>query len=215
MANLIRLFFVALFRHWWAMMSCAAFTLLGISVAATNKGNAWVVGGSAVFAAIFFVVAAFRTWRDEYTKYTDEAAKSQKPEIKGEAFDFSGYGNHGEGYSHGKWGADTEMSFRLYLCNHRPVTTNLKAICLDGCALVPPLKFVFLNGTQIKEQLPDGLPHGLGHTITVKVTATADRRLADIAEVMLGTLKLWVIDAFGHEHEIRIRPGERLIFGQR
>src|SRR4051812_12902207 len=98
------------------MMSCAGFTALGVYVAATNKGNGWVVGGSAILAVVFFVAASYRTWRDEHGKYVAEIARNPRPKIVGEAFNFSGYGIHGEGQEHGHWIAHSEITFDLFLC---------------------------------------------------------------------------------------------------
>jgi hypothetical protein len=35
----IRLFAAAMFRHWWELMSCAAFTVLGVYCASANRGK--------------------------------------------------------------------------------------------------------------------------------------------------------------------------------
>jgi hypothetical protein len=75
------LFTASLLKHWWALMSCAAFTILGVYVAASNKGNAWIVGGTTVLAAACFVVAAYQTWRDQYDLYAAEVVKNQQAEI--------------------------------------------------------------------------------------------------------------------------------------
>jgi hypothetical protein len=195
-------------------MSCAGFTILGVYIAATNKGNGWVVGGSAFLATVFFVVAAYRTWRDEHDTYTSEVAKNQRPDIRGEAFDLSGEGIYGEGYDQpGHWSVSCQSSFELYLCNHNPVNTTLKAIELDGSRLRPPVTFDFdrLN-------IPDGteLVHGIGTKFTVQVNATVEgMRLADISPIAMDDLRVNVVDAFDHKHPIPIRQGERLKFGER
>ncbi len=62
------LFFKALYKHWWALMSCAAFTGIGIYASWSGKGSRWIVDASGVAAVILFVVAAFRAWKDEYLK---------------------------------------------------------------------------------------------------------------------------------------------------
>jgi hypothetical protein len=65
--------------------------ILGVYTPAENKGNMWLVEGIALLAAVFFGVAAYHAWREEHDKYTDEVAKYQRPDISGEAFNFSGY----------------------------------------------------------------------------------------------------------------------------
>src|SRR4051812_40176987 len=107
-------------------MSCAAFTIFGVYVAATNRGNAWVLGGTGVLAVVFLLVAAYKAWRDEHDKYADAIAKNQRPDIQGEAFNFSGYGIYGDGHYKGQWSADCEVSFEIFMCNQNSVNTTLK-----------------------------------------------------------------------------------------
>jgi hypothetical protein len=64
----LRKFIAALWKKWWALMSCAAFTILTLYAALENKGNAWVVSGVAALAAFFFLIAAFGAWLDEHRK---------------------------------------------------------------------------------------------------------------------------------------------------
>lgn len=111
MLDSIGLFALALLKHWWALLSCALFTGLGVYAAATNKSNAWVVAGSGVLAFLLFLVAAFMVWRDEHQKYATEVARNRRPDINGEAFNFSGCGIHGDCQENGHWSAETEMTF--------------------------------------------------------------------------------------------------------
>jgi hypothetical protein len=67
--TLVFLFVKGLTRHLWPLMSCAAFTLLGVYAAWTGRSNSWFVQGSIALAVILFVIAAFLTWRDEHDKY--------------------------------------------------------------------------------------------------------------------------------------------------
>jgi hypothetical protein len=68
----IILFLNAIIRYWWALMSCAAFTFLGIYVAAFNKGRDWVLWGSFLLGITFLLVAAYKAWLTEYDKRTAE-----------------------------------------------------------------------------------------------------------------------------------------------
>jgi hypothetical protein len=207
----IRIFAVALFRKWWALMSCAAFTVLGIYAAATNKGNLWVVSGSGVLANLFVFVAAYQTWREEHDKYTAEVSKNLRPDIRGEV-GVCGYGMEGEGHENGHWSVDSEVVFQLSLCNHRPVTTTLEGIECDGSQLTPPVLFepslVSSTGS-----FPVGteMPHGIGKTIDVAIAATIDGvRWQDVHPIDLKPLKFYVIDAFGQRHLLQIKRGDRL-----
>lgn len=62
------MFAAALSKKWWALMSCAAFTVLSLWAAIGNKSNAWTLSGSATLAVIFFLIAAFGAWLDEHGK---------------------------------------------------------------------------------------------------------------------------------------------------
>jgi hypothetical protein len=66
MVRHLRLFAVALWKRWWASMSCAIFTLLGIYVAATGRSSTWVVRTSFCLAVVLFFVAAFLAWREKH-----------------------------------------------------------------------------------------------------------------------------------------------------
>lgn len=60
------LFFKALTKHLWALMSCAVFTIIGVFAAATGKSNAWIVSTSLTAAVGLFAVACFLSWKDQY-----------------------------------------------------------------------------------------------------------------------------------------------------
>lgn len=62
----VKAFVKAVFHIWWSYMSCAAFTLLGLYVAITDKPNPWIAVSISVLALIVFLVAAFRAWQFEY-----------------------------------------------------------------------------------------------------------------------------------------------------
>jgi len=201
-------------------MSCAAFTILGVYCAATNRGNGWVVGASALAAAVFFLVAGYETWRDEHVRYILEIAKNGRPDIRGEAFNFSGYGIHAEGHEHGHWSVDCEVTFEIYVCNHNTITTTLKAIEVDGSRLTPPIKFDFrvIEAVRREPAFPVGMemPHGVGKSLKVRANATVDgMRFSEVPPIGLEHLGIHIVDAFENSHPIRVKQGERLIFGQR
>lgn len=75
------LFAKALGRHWWALMSSAAFTLLGLYAAIRNEGNLWVVRSTYTFGAAFLLVAAYLAWRDEYVRATGLEARFDRPKL--------------------------------------------------------------------------------------------------------------------------------------
>jgi hypothetical protein len=81
------LFFKALFKHWWVLMSCAAFTFLGIWTAYASKGREWLLWSSGLLAVVFLAVAAYRTWLTEHRRLletmneTAETIRSLKEEL--------------------------------------------------------------------------------------------------------------------------------------
>jgi hypothetical protein len=58
-------FIEAVGRHWWALMSCAIFTGLGVFIAWGNKSNMWAVEASIAAAVICVFIACYLAWRDE------------------------------------------------------------------------------------------------------------------------------------------------------
>lgn len=70
--TLTLLFLKAILRHWWALMSCAAFTLLGVWATYAQKDRLWIVGASLGLALVCLVVAAYRTWADEHEAWSKE-----------------------------------------------------------------------------------------------------------------------------------------------
>jgi hypothetical protein len=66
------LFLKAIFRHWWALMSCAAFTLLGIWATYAKKDRMWILWASFTLALGCFMFAAYRTWADQHRAWANE-----------------------------------------------------------------------------------------------------------------------------------------------
>lgn len=80
----IKTFACAFLGHWWELMGCAAFTLLGIYIAQSGRSNTWLVSASAILAVFFLIVAAYRTWKSEYDARLEAAGKlDAKADIRG------------------------------------------------------------------------------------------------------------------------------------
>jgi len=76
------LYFKALCKHWWPLLSCAVFTVIGVYAAATNQSNSWVARASLGAAFLLLLVASFLAWRDEHVGYEAEREKNKRaPEI--------------------------------------------------------------------------------------------------------------------------------------
>lgn len=77
-------FIKAVGRHWWALMSCAIFTGLGVFIAWANESSAWAVEASLAAAAICVFIACYLAWRDEHKLLIAERAINQRPSLHGE-----------------------------------------------------------------------------------------------------------------------------------
>jgi hypothetical protein len=53
-------------KHWWPLMSCALFTLLGMWVLYADKSNAWALRGTFGIAGFCLFWAEYRAWLDEH-----------------------------------------------------------------------------------------------------------------------------------------------------
>ena len=189
--------------------------ILGLYIALANTGNAWLVGGSVVLVAVFLGVASYHAWREEHDKYISEVARYQRPDISGEAFNFSGYPLQGD--DRRSWSASYEVTFEVFFRNHSPINTTLKRIEMAGTRLTPAVLFDFhmIGGGSAEAAFPAGLemPRGIDKQITVRVKAmVGGLRIRQIPPIALDNLAIHILDAFDQKHPIRIRPGERLIF---
>jgi hypothetical protein len=78
-------FLWAVIKYWWASMSCAVFTALGIYLTLAQKSNHWIVVANALLAVLFLVLATFLAWRDEHIQLQLERKKTQRPLFRIEA----------------------------------------------------------------------------------------------------------------------------------
>jgi hypothetical protein len=75
-------FLIAVGKRWWALMSCAIFTGLGVFSAYANKNNSWIVEASFAAAVVCLFIACFLAWRDEHRKLAEEQAKNEGSRIE-------------------------------------------------------------------------------------------------------------------------------------
>jgi hypothetical protein len=77
------LFLKSMLKRWWALMSCAVFTGIGVYAAAESKSNTWIVWASSVAAIALFVVAAFLSWNEEHNARVQAETQldDQRPRI--------------------------------------------------------------------------------------------------------------------------------------
>src|ERR1700733_7842979 len=74
----VTLFVKGIFSHWWALMSCAAFTFLGIWTAYANRSREWVLWSSFSLSLVFLLVAAYRTWLAEHRHLLTTLAENHR-----------------------------------------------------------------------------------------------------------------------------------------
>lgn len=62
----IWLFCRALWKWWWALLSSAVLTVLGLYAVATKRSNSWVVSSSLAAAAVMLFLAEALAWNDQH-----------------------------------------------------------------------------------------------------------------------------------------------------
>src|ERR1035438_5782101 len=68
-------FLDAVRKHLWALMSCAAFTFLGIWVLYANENNRWALRATFGLAVFCLFWAFFLAWRDKEREVENLTAK--------------------------------------------------------------------------------------------------------------------------------------------
>ncbi|HET9306983.1 MAG TPA: hypothetical protein VFO46_13225 [Candidatus Sulfotelmatobacter sp.] len=73
----LRLYLKAIGKHWWALLSCAAFTIIAVGGSLAGKSDSWITKASIFLAMILLLVAGFLAWRDEHRELEKERAKNE------------------------------------------------------------------------------------------------------------------------------------------
>lgn len=68
----------AVSRRWWALLSCAAFTLFGVYCAYRVTRTSWYVKGSSALAGVMLLIACYFAWLDDYRKVK---SLTEKPKL--------------------------------------------------------------------------------------------------------------------------------------
>jgi len=82
------LFLAALGRRWWALLSSAVFTMIGLYALITGKSNHWIVAVSIAVGVILFLFASFGAWKEQYDariaaeRFNDESKKTKEIRLK-------------------------------------------------------------------------------------------------------------------------------------
>lgn len=76
-------FLEALLAHFWALMSCAAFTFLAFYILVRRKDQVWEMRATVVLALLSFVFASYQAWSDEHRTLTELQKRLQSPDFEG------------------------------------------------------------------------------------------------------------------------------------
>lgn len=68
----------AILKRWWAFMSCAVFTFIGLYSAYAGKSSHWVAVASSFAAIALFLVASYGAWHQEHKRAEDAIAENKK-----------------------------------------------------------------------------------------------------------------------------------------
>ena len=222
----IRLYLAALGKRWWALMSCAVFTILGLIVLAWGKSNKWNLWVTFGVAMAMLLLASFLAWLDEHRTVLSERLKNENPDIKGEITEFyvaTDWGSAPEG-------CDCFAILKVFLVNHSQATSTIKDYTLSmttkggltyhsiakvstsiwDLAKDQETRRGFETGTrQIQERLFDlstsaamsfPLKRGDGKNGWLAFCMKADGKEDELLEVLRVTLTL--TDALGNQHDI-------------
>jgi hypothetical protein len=205
---------IAILGYWWALMSCAAFTILGLYALVLQKDSHWLIRSSFVFAGVFIVVAIALAWRDEHAARMKEVAKNTKPNFKMDILEL---------VRNVKLDSDVGSTFfaNVSLVNISEARSTLRAVYLRNPATETRAKAqLFSHGNLIRRKRVE-TPFPLDGEMTVPFTTVIVDLLSGISTVPLdkgthreGWLKfpevpfdgsktgyrLYVQDAFGVEH---------------
>jgi hypothetical protein len=78
----IWLYFKAVGKHWWTLMSCAAFTILGTYGIHAKKTDQWIVNSTFAMAAVFLLIGCFLAWIDLHKLLIAEKLRGDQLEAK-------------------------------------------------------------------------------------------------------------------------------------
>jgi hypothetical protein len=168
------------------------------------KLGAYLTGGLSVF---LLFVAQYGVWKTERDQLTAEKLKNEKPDIRGNASHFGCYGSaHVEDRDENKWSAAFNVQFRLELCNHSTVKTNVRSLLFDGSRVSPPVEMSEAPGGYVD------LNRGIGVTLEPITFVNIAARYVDLQqkEIDLTNLEITVVDGFDNRHPIKPLPGSAL-----
>lgn len=79
------LYIRAVGKHWWALMSCALFTGLGMWIFYADKSNGWAIRATFSLAGFCLLIACYLAWYDEHIRVL--AVEDEKRKLHAKFFD--------------------------------------------------------------------------------------------------------------------------------
>jgi len=195
----------SMWDEWWYLMGSAAFTFISFVLTflppTTDQGT-WFRRVSILLAVVFFVCAAYRSWLVEHRLLKGERAKNARPDVYGEIVNIVGDGEQEPYEKIDPLSKEPYCSFgvvfHVKISNRSPAETNIIAIELDSTAVRVPITFALLNGL-----IGTKLQRGIGGTYLLYARATfSGATLADVKNIDLQRIKLYITDGFDDKHEV-------------
>jgi hypothetical protein len=189
---------------------------IGLAIAAPRYANdasashallklgAYLTGGLSVLLLFF---AQYDVWKTERDQLKAEKLKNEKPDIRGNASHFGCHESaHVEDRNGNKWSVAFNVKFRLELCNHSSVKTNVRRLLFDGSRVIPPVEM-----SEASVDFVD-LNRGIGVTLEPITFVNIAARYVDLQqkEIDLTNLEITVFDGFHNRHLIKPLPGSAL-----
>jgi hypothetical protein len=223
--NRVRDYLVIVVKLWSKHLAGPAFAVFSLVLLAIQKSfrdapalaraahwGAWI---TLSMALLLVFVAQYDAWSLERARYEEEASKSERPRILGEASNFRLTGHYGsnDGKPYGDFSCD------LYLCNDSPRATNFQGFELDGSMLTPPVNFSHEELTALTRAVGrppvnvtgQYLGNGIAIHLAITFTAVLETPWAGPRpSIRLEPLRVSAIDGFRGKHAISVRDGETL-----
>jgi hypothetical protein len=171
----------------------------------------WSAIVSGLLAIVLIFVAQYGAWHVERAAREEELAKNALPEITGEirtalARPYTSATNEDL--------ATHSISLFLFVCNHRPVDTNIAGVKLNGVDLHPPYFFFDISVSSLKGMKVLGPTEILlQRGILIELIVNASIHMSDASDVPIdfSALTVSLVDGLGGTHVIQAKKGLELV----
>jgi hypothetical protein len=181
--------------------------VVALRLDATRTTAIWLGVAPLLLAVLLIWPAQYQAWKRELEERNTETNRNQKPELKGEAYDFSRDPNgtitrtvsNVDGHR-----VYVPFNFTLAITNHRQVTTNVSRLIIDATEVEPPIELWEVSYAHSIELEYAKIVRLL---VTGKAIVKVDPD--EIGIVRLDRLKVAVVDGLGISHEIPVHPNSQ------